>query len=110
MNIDDLTIREVKEISNLIGSKQQQDKTRDYGHAILVADRGFVYVGDVIVSGDFAEIKNAKNIRYWGTKNGLGELVLNGPQEETKLDSCGDLDVPMRAVISIHRTDRNLWN
>jgi hypothetical protein len=36
-------------------------------------------------------------------------LVLNGPTKETKLDDNGDLDVPMRAVISIHKTDKNLW-
>ena len=107
MDLEKLTIGEAREIAALFGAKSTV--RREYGNAILVADRGFVYVGDVTVNGDFAEIKNARNLRYWGTKNGLGELVLNGPLENTKLDPCGDLDVPMRAVISIHRSEKKLW-
>ena len=40
------------------------------GQHIVVLDRGFVYVGDVTIDGDFLRITDAKNIRYWGTKNG----------------------------------------
>ena len=72
--------------------------SQDLGQNIVVLDRGFVYVGNVVIDGDFAIIKNAKNIRYWGTNNGLGELV-NGPLAETKLDSIGVVRAPMRAVI-----------
>lgn len=43
-------------------------------------------------------IANAKNIRYWGTKNGLGELR-DGPLKETKLDPIGEVIAPLRAVI-----------
>ena len=28
-------------------------------------------------------------IRIWGTKKGIGELALNGPQPSTVLDPCG---------------------
>ena len=108
MDIDKLTIGEIKEISKLIGCGESTKK-RDYGHAIVVADRGFVYVGDVVINDNFAVITNGKSIRSWGTKKGLGQLVFEGPQNETKLDACGDLDIPMRAVISIHKTDRKLW-
>ena len=108
MDIDKMTIGEIKEISKLIGCGES-NKKRDYGQAIVVADRGFVYVGEVIVDSNFAIITNGKNIRSWGTKKGLGQLVFEGPQTETKLDVCGDLEIPMRAVISIHKTDRKLW-
>jgi hypothetical protein len=70
MKLDDLTIKEAREIASLFGG--QNRLKRDYGYAVLVADRGFVYIGNVIVDGDFALITNSKNIRYWGTKNGLG--------------------------------------
>lgn len=75
---------------------------------IVVADRGFVYVGCVEESDDFVKLTNAKNIRYWGTKNGLGELV-NGPLKETKLDTVGSLKIPIRAVISIIDVDQKAW-
>ena len=52
---------------------------------IVVIDRGFVYVGRTEWDGDMLIIRNAKNIRVWGTSKGLGELV-NGPTSKTVLD------------------------
>ena len=78
------------------------------GTAIVVLDRGFVYVGDVVIEGDWCVMTNARNIRHWGTKNGLGELV-NGPLKETKLDFVGSLRAPLRAVISIIDVDVDKW-
>jgi hypothetical protein len=79
------------------------------GTAIVVLDRGFVYVGNVTVDKDWCLIENAKNIRVWGTTNGLGELV-NGPTKETKLDTVGNVRAPMRAVISIIDAKEDKWN
>ncbi len=80
------------------------------GFAIVVLDRGFVYVGDTEIKEDWCIITNAQNIRYWGTSKGLGELVLNGPLKDTKLDMVGTVRAPMRAVISIIDTERTKWN
>jgi len=70
------------------------------GQNIVVLDRGFVYVGEVVIEGDFLKISNARNIRYWGTKKGLGELR-EGPRPETKLDEVGEILAPMRALIHL---------
>ena len=78
------------------------------GTAIVVLDRGFVYIGNVTVDGDSGLIENAKNIRVWGTTNGLGELV-NGPTKDTKLDAVGNVRAPMRAVISIIDAKADKW-
>lgn len=67
---------------------------------IAVLDRGFVYVGKVEMCTDWLTIHNARNIRYWGTSKGLGELV-NGPLSGTKIDAVGTVRVPLRAVISL---------
>jgi hypothetical protein len=67
---------------------------------IVVLDRGFVYVGNVVVDSEWVHISDAKNIRQWGTKNGLGELR-NGPLEETILDECGTVLAPKKALISL---------
>ena len=69
---------------------------------IVVLDRGFVYVGRVAddEDGRFLAIRNAKNIRKWGTTQGLGELV-NGPLPSTVLDPVGTVRAPFRAVISV---------
>jgi hypothetical protein len=78
---------------------------------IVVLDRGFVYVGRVDLDdldGDFCVIRNAKNIRIWGTTKGLGELV-NGPLSGTKLDLVGTVRAPMRAVISLIDVNGASW-
>ena len=76
---------------------------------IVVLDRGFVYVGLVSQEDDFYIIKNAKNIRQWGTTKGLGELV-SGPLANTRLDNVGTVRVPSRALISLIDVEQSKWN
>ena len=76
--------------------------------AIVVLDRGFVYVGNVSIDGDWCLIERANNIRVWGTTEGLGELV-NGPTKDTQLDVVGNVRAPMRAVISIIEVKADKW-
>lgn len=79
------------------------------GFAIVVCDRGFVYVGDIEYTEQFCLVKNAYNIRYWGTERGLGELALEGNKEKTKLDKVGTVRVPSKAIINIIDTEVKLW-
>ena len=78
------------------------------GLAIVVLDRGFVYIGNVTLDTDWCLIEKAKNIRVWGTTKGLGELV-SGPTSSTKLDQVGTVRAPMRAVISVIDVDGAKW-
>ncbi len=56
---------------------------------IIVAEGGWIFVGDCVDHDDgTVTIKNANNIRRWGTTKGLGELT-NGPLSATKYDSYG---------------------
>ena len=86
-----------------------EKKTITTGFCIVVADRGFVYVGAMTWDGEFATIEDAKNIRYWGTTKGLGELALNGPTSKTIIDPVGTAHIPCRAVINIIDTDEKKW-
>ena len=78
------------------------------GTAIVVLDRGFVYVGNVTCDSEWCVITQAQNIRQWGTTKGLGELV-NGPLPSTKLDAVGTVRAPMRSVISLIDTKADKW-
>lgn len=80
--------------------KPQPQMEQPHGQHIVVLDRGFVYVGDTTVDSEWVRIKNARNIRVWGTIKGLGELQ-NGPTKETVLDECGEVLAPKRALISL---------
>lgn len=79
------------------------------GFAIVVADRGFVYVGHVEVEGAWCVITQARNIRVWGTTKGLGELSMRGPTSKTVLDPINTVRIPMRAVISVIDTTEDAW-
>ena len=56
---------------------------------IIVADRGWVFVGSCEDHPDGSvTIRGAKTIRRWGTTNGLAELA-NGPTSKTVVDAGG---------------------
>jgi hypothetical protein len=84
-------------------------KTVLSGFAVVVLDRGFVYVGDVECDDHWCVISNAHNIRVWGTSKGLGEIVMDGPTSKTKLDAVGTVRAPMRAVISVLDSEAAKW-
>ena len=66
---------------------------------IIVADRGWVFVGAVTDNDDGSvRIDNCQNIRVWGTTKGLGELV-DGPTAKTLLDDYGT--VHTRPIVRI---------
>jgi len=68
---------------------------------IIVADRGWVFVGDCSDNDNgTVTIRNAKTIRRWGTTKGLGELA-NGPLPKTILDECGTVKTTPMAEIAV---------
>lgn len=85
------------------------ENTGDFGWCIVVADRGFVWIGDTCRHGDSVYMANAQNIRQWGTQKGLGELAMEGPKAETELDPVPSVVIPMRAVIAFVPADRAKW-
>ena len=87
-----------------------EKKTVLSGYAIAVVDRGFVYVGRAEVNGEWCVMTDARNIRRWGTTKGLGELALQGPQENTVLDPVGAVRIPLRALVHLLDTEAALWS
>lgn len=79
------------------------------GFGIVVAERGWVFVGDIDDYSEECIIYNAKNIRKWGTSHGLGELAAEGPTEKTVLDDYGTVRVAKNAKILIIESDKKLW-
>ena len=81
-------------------------------HQIVVADRGWVFVGNVTSDETGISIANANCIRIWGTDNdkpGLGWLATNGPTQKTKLDPSGTVRVPLHAVVATFDTEAAKW-
>lgn len=100
---------ELKEAIATIAKAAKENEDKPSGAVqIVVLDRGFVYVGNVTVEADWVLIRNAHNIRVWGTTKGLGELV-NGPLSGTRLDSVGTVKAPLRALISLIEVKESKW-
>jgi hypothetical protein len=108
MSIDDLTIRELREVRDWLNGNANHCKT-NHGKNIVILDRGFVYVGDVSTDMEWVYIANAKNIRVWGTTKGLGELI-DGPLANTKLDDSGNIKASRKALIALIAVQESKWN
>jgi hypothetical protein len=109
-NLDDLTIGEARELANIFGNSASKNVKQIDEFAIVILDKGFVHVGRLkSFDDDFLELTNAHNIRIWGTKQGLGELVLKGKLNETKLDLWGTIMIPKKSLITYHPTKEELW-
>jgi len=66
---------------------------------IVVLHRGWVAVGKLSKEGNDIVLTDASIIRRWGTTDGLGQLALNGPTKDTKLDKCGTIRAHELAVV-----------
>jgi hypothetical protein len=90
---------ELKELVELLNKPTTNSINKtNRGQAIVVLDRGFVYVGELSMNGTELTITNAKNLRSWGTTQGLGELR-NGPLSNTRLDVVGEVIAPVKSLI-----------
>lgn len=77
-------------ILSLLGLDQKEKEFKHQGKwTIVILQRGWVVVGRLF-EGEFENrLEDSSVIRRWGTSKGLGELALEGPKSETKLDKCG---------------------
>jgi hypothetical protein len=80
-----------------------------HGLQLAILDRGFIYVGDVTTNSEWCVILNARNVRSWGTKEGLGELALKGPLPNTQLDDTGTVRAPLKSLIALIACDQSKW-
>lgn len=110
MNIDNLTIKEAREIAAMFGASAPKPAPVDRGWCIVILDRGHVVVGNVVIDGDWVTTSDASVIRYWGTTRGLGEIAKGGPTDKTKLDPIGIVRSPVRAVVGIVECEGKKWN
>lgn len=56
------------------------------GKQIVILQRGWIMVGDLLKIGPDFYLTNGSVVRRWGTSRGLGELALEGPKSNTVLD------------------------
>lgn len=76
---------------------------------IIIAQRGWVYIGDYAKDGSDHVLTNASVIRRWGTTKGIGQLATEGKQPDTKLDPCGTVRVHELAAVAVIDVTSTGW-
>jgi hypothetical protein len=104
MELENMTIKEVKEIarlaSGLIGSPCSASKPENANGElqIVVMQRAHIVIGRFYQSGDQCRVEDARIIRCWGTTKGLAELI-DGPTSKTILEMHGTIYFHEMSVI-----------
>ena len=76
---------------------------------IVILQRGWVFVGKFSKEGSLCKLKDAYNIRTWGTTKGLGELAESGTTSSTKMDKVNDLQFHELTSIALIDCDDKVW-
>jgi len=109
MNIDELTLGQIKEIKSISCGEQKSYSKCNDGLYIVVLQRGWVVVGNRTKHGEYFKLKNAAVIRVWGTDKGLGQLALEGPQSNTKLDKSTDIEYHELTTVLSMECNKDAW-
>ncbi|WP_052198378.1 hypothetical protein [Pectobacterium fontis] len=109
MNINEMTIGQAKELAALFGGVKSESSSpiENGARYIVTLQRGWIVVGDVTKSGDYLSITNASVIERWGTSEGLGQLAISGPTDDTRLRKTSDLLTHELTVIHLMRVQNN---
>lgn len=75
---------------------------------IVVLQRGWVVIGRYAEDDDRVLLTDCHIIEYWGTTQGLGELV-NGPTSKTKLKRAGSVEAHRLGVVMTIAANTAKW-
>ncbi len=109
IKIEELTIGQVKELKKMFACDSMVTSEKELGKHIVVLQRGWVVLGDLTKKGEEYTLTNGFVIRRWGTKNGLGELALNGKQTNTELETIPETKFHELTVIMMIKVDESKW-
>ena len=76
---------------------------------IVIAQRGWVWVGRVIIDGEDVTIHEARCIRRWVTTGGLAQIALNGPTKDTVLEDVCTVRLHVLTVVGRIDCDPTKW-
>ena len=76
---------------------------------IVILQRGWVVIGKYEEDGEYGVLTGAYVIRNWGTDKGIGQLALNGKQNDTTLDKVGLIRFHKLTTIALIDCNKDLW-
>lgn len=69
-------------------------------HVLMVVSQGHVFSGKLVAAGETYVLLDAKRLKAWDSKHGLGAIALCGPIGAT-LEECGEVWVPAHSLIHV---------
>ncbi|MBP9706795.1 MAG: hypothetical protein KBD78_04075 [Oligoflexales bacterium] len=111
LNINDLTLGQIKEIKSMVGGCEIKSSpySLDNTVQIVILQRGWIVVGRYFKDGENCRIENGYVIRVWGTDRGIGQLAEEGPTRLTKLDKSRTIRFHELTVIAVIDCDESKW-
>lgn len=85
----------------------ETDRSNDV--RLVIAQRGWVFVGRYTQDGENVVLTAAKVIRKWGTSKGLGELCA-GPTSTTVLDPAGTVRLHALGIVATFDAAPDGWD
>ncbi len=101
MNIDDMTVAQVRELSVLIngGSKRKTTPQLEEKRVILVVDRGWIFAGDQTMTSDgYVRLTNAVHVFRWESI-GFAKMIEDWKSSKVDLRKVADVEVPKASVV-----------
>jgi hypothetical protein len=77
---------------------------------IVIAQRGWVFVGNFAQRGTQCFVTDGYVVRRWGTSKGLGELATSGPLPNTVIDATPDVELHELGVLATLKCDAAKWS
>ena len=122
MDLEKLTIKEAKEklkevtqLHALFNTKESEtcsaeNEEVNHGWSIVILDKGFMYIGELITDGEWLTINDPSNIRYYESGKGLLWHAKNGPEKMT-LDKYegGQIKAPYSELKHFIPTNKGIW-
>lgn len=110
INVDSLTVGELKEITQLAcATKPKKKKQANHGWQIAVLQRGWVFIGNITQNGDDYSLADGACIRRWGTTKGLGQIAKDGPTSNTELEPVPEVKFHEAGKVLMMKAEESKW-
>lgn len=99
MDIENLTIKQVRELSAVISGTTAKNTVAPTGRAVVVVDRGWIFAGDMSLTPDgYLRLTNALHVFRWESV-GFAAVVADPKKAKADLRAIADVEIPQDAVV-----------
>ena len=99
MNIDELTLGQIKQLQAVVGGTATAAKGPIGGRHVVVVDRGWIFAGDLSRTADgYVRISDAVHVFRWESI-GFAKALEEWKSNKVDLRPVADVEVPEDAIV-----------